>query len=139
MLLQFLGDQLRQGVDAVHAEDQVDIGVALAQLFHNMLLLGHAAADADHQPRVFFLKLFERPHIAEYALLGMLTYGAGIKKDQISLLDRIAQAVAHILQNALDLFTVIDILLASVTPSIYEGRMVVIPVSYTHLTLPTIA
>ena len=56
----------------------------------------------------------------------MLTHGAGIKKDQISLLGRIAQAVAHILQNALDLFTVIDILLAAVAADIGQRRGLVI-------------
>ena len=65
-----LGQHGGQPVNAVHAKDKVHIGVALAQLFDNVLLLGHAAADTDHQTRVLLLELFQRADIAENALLG---------------------------------------------------------------------
>ena len=120
MLLQFLGDQLRQGVDAVHAEHQIHIGVALAQLFHHMLLVGHATAQADHQAGLFFLQALECTHIAEDALLGVLTHGAGVEEDKIGVLRLVAQAVADIHQHALDALAVVDVLLAAV--AVDEGQ-----------------
>ena len=79
-----------------------------------MLLLGHAAADTDHQARVLLLELFQRADIAENALLGVLTHGAGVEQDEVGVFDIVAQAVADILQNALDLLAVVDVLLAAV-------------------------
>ena len=92
-----LGQHGGQTVNAVHAKDKVHIGVALAQLFDDVLLLGHAAADADHQTRVLLLELFQRTDIAENALLGVLTHGAGVKQDEVGVFDIVAQAVADIL------------------------------------------
>ena len=81
MLLQLLGNELRQGVDAVHAEHEVHIGVALAQLFHHMLLVGHASAQADDQAGLFLLEALEGAHIAEHPLLGVLTHSAGVEQN----------------------------------------------------------
>ena len=58
VLLEFLGNELGQGVDPVHAKDQIHIGVALSELFHHMLLVCHAAAQTDDQPRLFLLEPF---------------------------------------------------------------------------------
>ena len=120
MLLQLLGNELGQGVDAIHAEDQIHVGVALAQLFHHMLLVGHTAAQADHQAGLFFLQALERPHIAEDALLGVLTHGAGVEENEIGVLRLVAQAVADIHQHALDALAVVDVLLAAV--AVDEGQ-----------------
>ena len=82
MLLQLLGNELGQRIDAVHTKDQIDIGIALAQLFHHMLLVGHAAAQADHQAALFLLQALQCTHIAEHALLGVLSHGAGVEEDE---------------------------------------------------------
>ena len=97
VLLQLLGDELRQGVDAVHAEHKIDVGVALAQLFHHMLLVSHAAAQADDKAALFLLETLQRAHVSEHALLGVLTHGAGVEQDEVGVFDIVAQAVADIL------------------------------------------
>ena len=90
-----------------------------------MLLLGHAAADADHQTRVLLLELFQRADIAENALLGVLTHGAGVEQDEVGVFDIVAQTVADILQNALDLLAVVDVLLAAVAAHIRQRRCLI--------------
>ena len=120
MLLQFLGDQLRQGVDAVHAKHQIHIGVALAQLFHNMLLVSHAAAQANDEAGLFFLKALQRAHVAEHPLLGVLTHSAGVEQNQVGILGLIAQAVADIYQHALDALAIVDVLLTAV--AVHKGQ-----------------
>ena len=120
-----LGQHGGQAVDAVHAEDQVDVGVALAQLLHDVGLLGHAAANADDEARVLLFQLFQRTYVAENTLLGMFAHGAGVEKDEVGMLNVIAQAKADILQNALDLLAVIDVLLAAVAAHIGQGRRIV--------------
>ena len=120
-----LGQHGGQPVNAVHAKDKVHIGVALAQLFDDVLLLGHAAADADHQTRVLLLELFQRADIAENALFGVLTHGAGVEQDEVGVFDIVAQAVADILQNALDLLAVVDVLLAAVAAHIRQRRCLI--------------
>ena len=125
MLLQLLGNELRQGVDAVHAEHKIDVGVALAQLFHHMLLVGHAAAQADHQAALFLLQALQCTHIAEHALLGVFPHGAGGEEDEVCILGLIAQAVADIHQHTLDALAVVDVLLAAVAVDERQRRGVV--------------
>ena len=80
-LLQFLSDELGQRVDAVHTENEVHVGVALAQLFYNVLLVGHAAAEADDEAVLLLFQALESAHVTENTLLGVLTDGAGVEKD----------------------------------------------------------
>ena len=128
MLLQLLGDQLRQGVDAVHAEHEVHIGVAPAQLFHHMLLVGHASAQADDQAGLFLFEALEGTHIAEHPLLGVLTHSAGVEEDQVGVLRLVAQAVANIHQHTLDALAVVDVLLAAV--AVHKGQRGVVSLLY---------
>jgi hypothetical protein len=123
VLLQLLGDELGQGVDAVHAEDEVNVGVALAQLLHDVLLVGHAAAESDDKAALFLLQALEGAHVAENALLGVLTDGTGVKEDEVGILGLVAQAVADVHQHALDALAVVDVLLTAV--AVDEGRGVV--------------
>ena len=90
-----------------------------------MGLLGHAAANADDEARVLLFQLFQRTYVAENTLLGMFAHGAGVEKDEVGVLNVIAQAKADILQNALDLLAVIDVLLAAVAAHIGQGRRIV--------------
>ena len=123
MLLQLLGDELRQGVDAVHAEHKIDVGVALAQLFHHMLLVGHAAAQTDDKAAFFLLETLQRAHVAEHALLGVLAHGAGVEQDEVGIFGLITQAVADIHQHALDALAVV--LLAAVAVHESQRRRIV--------------
>ena len=115
-----------QTVDAVHAEHQINIRVALTQLFNNVGLLRHTAADADHQAGVLLLELFQRTHVAENALLGVFAHSAGVEQNQVGVFNRIAQTVADILQNTADLFAVVDVLLAAVAAHIRQRRRFVV-------------
>ena len=59
------------------------------------------------------------------ALLGVLTHGAGVEQDEVGVFDIVAQAVADILQNALDLLAVVDVLLAAVAAYIRQRRCLI--------------
>ena len=95
------------------AEDQIHKGVALPQFLRHMLLLDHAPAKTDDQPRMAALEIFQRPHVAEHPVLRMLPHRAGVKKDQIRLLRPLGEAEAHGTQHSLDPFGIGDILLAA--------------------------
>ena len=123
--LQLLRDELGQRVDAVHTEDQIHIGVALAQLFHDVLLVGHAAAQADHQTGLFLLETLQRTHVAEHTLLGVFADGAGVEKDQIGVFGLVAQAVADVHQHTLDPLAVVDVLLTAIAVDKGHRRRVV--------------
>ena len=71
-------------------------------------------------------QLFQRAHVAEHPLLGVLAHGAGVEQNQVGLLDAVADAEAHVLQNALELFAVVDVLLAAVAVHVGHGRGVVV-------------
>ena len=85
-----------------------------------MLLVGHAAAQADDEAGLFFLKALQRAHVAEHPLLGVLTHGAGVEQDQVGILGLIAQAVADIHQHALDALAIVDVLLTAI--AVYKGQ-----------------
>ena len=120
MLLQFLSDELGQRVDAVHTEHEVHVGVALAQLFYNVLLVGHAAAEADDEAVLLLFQALESAHVTENTLFGVLTDGAGVEKDEVGVLRFVTQAVADVHQHTLDALAVVDILLAAV--AVDEGQ-----------------
>ena len=123
-----MGSQARNSLsrrDAVHPKDQVHIGVAAAQFFHHLLLVGHAAAQPDDEARLFLLEALEGPHVAEHPLLGVLPHGAGVEEDQVGVLGPVAQAVADVHQHALDPLAVVDVLLAAVAVDEGQGRRVI--------------
>ena len=125
LFLQAAGQQVGQGVDAVHPKDEVDVGVAFAHLFHDLLLVGHAAAQPDQKARLFLLEALEGPDVAEDPLLGVLPHGAGVEEDQVGLFGGVAQAVADVSQDAFQPLAVVDVLLAAVAVDIGQGRGVV--------------
>lgn len=94
--MQLLGVSWGRVLDAIHAEDEVNVGVALAQLLHDVGLLGHAAANADDEARVLLFQLFQRTYVAENTLLGMFAHGTGVEKDEVGVLNVIAQAETDI-------------------------------------------
>ena len=85
-----------------------------------MLLVGHAAAQADDEAGLFFLEPFQRAHVAEHPLLSVLTHSAGIEQNQVSIFGLIAQAIADIYQHALDALAVVDVLLTAV--AVHKGQ-----------------
>ena len=125
LFLQAAGQQVGQGVDAVHPKDEVDVGVAFAHLFHDLLLIGHAAAQPDQKARFFLLEALEGPDVAEDPLLGVLPHGAGVEEDQVGLFRGVAQAVADVGQDAFQPLAVVDVLLTAVAVDIGQGRGVV--------------
>ena len=76
---------------------------------------------------IFFFELFQRSHVAEHPLLGVLPHGAGIEEDQVGLLHILTDAKAGIQQYAADFFAVVDVLLTAVAVYIGHGRAVVKP------------
>ena len=120
MLLQLLGNELRQGIDSVHAKHKVNVRIALAQLFYHVLLVGHASAQADDEIMLFFLESLQGTYIAEHTLLGMLTHGAGVEEDQVCILGLIAQAIADVHQHTLDPLAVVHVLLTAI--AVHKGQ-----------------
>ena len=125
MLFQFPHNQARQGVDAVHAKDQIHIGVALAQFFHHMLLIGHAAAQADDEAGLFLFQPLEGAHVAENPLFCVFPHGAGVEEDQVCVFRFIAQTVPDVYQHAFDPLAVVDILLAAVAVDVSQRRGII--------------
>ena len=72
------------------------------------------------RPRFFSFQALQCTHIAEHALLGVLTHGAGIEEDEVCILGLIAQAVADIHQHALDALAIVDVLLTAI--AVHKGQ-----------------
>ena len=75
---------------------------------------------AQPEPMEWLKEAIDKYDIAEDALLGVLTHGAGVEEDEVGVLRLVAQAVADIHQHALDALAVVDVLLAAV--AVDEGQ-----------------
>ena len=120
-------EKLRQAPRGIAAHHKVHIGVAHFQLFADLLLLGHAAGQGNNKVGLLLFEALERPHIAEYPLLGVFPDGAGIVEDQVGLPDVIGKAVAQLRQHALEPFPVINALLAPEGMNMGQRRGFVMP------------
>jgi hypothetical protein len=78
------GDHLRQAVQGLRAEDEVDIGCAGDD--GGALLAGDATADADHQVRVDLLQVPDAAEVVEHLLLRLLAHRAGVEQDDVGFL-----------------------------------------------------
>ena len=96
------------------AENNVHKGIALAELFSNMLLLNHTAANRNYHIRIFAVGFFQYANIAENSLLGVFPNGAGIEYYELSSLGSMGYGVAHLLKYSLKLFAVRKVLLTAV-------------------------
>jgi hypothetical protein len=76
-------DHLRQPVQGLRAEHEVDIGRALDD--GRAFLAGHAAADADQH--ALLLQVLDAAEVGEDLLLRLLAHRAGVEEDQVGLLD----------------------------------------------------
>ena len=77
------GNHLRQPVQGLRAEDQVDIGRAFDQ--RRAFLAGHAATHTDQHALLF--KVLDAAQVAEHLFLRLLAHRAGIEQNQVGLLD----------------------------------------------------
>ena len=106
-------DHLRELPKGLGAEDQVHVAIGLADLLSHVLLLHHAAAQADELLRVAALGVDQGAHVAEHPLLGVLPDGAGVEDDEIRLLHILRQGEAALGQHPHELLPVGHILLAA--------------------------
>ena len=79
---------LREFVDGVRPEDNVDVRIALAEFLDDRLLLRHASAHGDHQAGVLLLDGFQRTNVAEHAVLRMFPDRAGVEYHKVGILGR---------------------------------------------------
>ena len=98
----------------MRAEDEIHHAVGFFQLFRHVFLLHHAAAHGDDLVRVLLLRVVERADVAEHALLGVLTHGAGVDDHHIRLVSILREPKAHRAQVSAQFFAVGLILLAAV-------------------------
>ena len=87
----------------------------------HVLLPGHAAADADHLPRVAALGVGQGPHVAEHPVLGVFPDGAGVHQHQVGPLLGVGEGIAHPGQVAPEALGVGLVLLAAV--GVHEGQL----------------
>ena len=106
------------------AENQPHKGIAFLQLFGNVLLLHHAAAQPDQRVRTAALDVFERPHIAKHAILGVFPHRAGVEQNQIRVVRRFGEREAHVRQHSFHAFGIRHVLLAAVGAYIAKRRFI---------------
>ena len=78
-----LGDQLRQAMQGLRPEDDVDIGRALDD--RRPFLGRDAAANADDQSGLALLEQTHPPQIVEHPLLRLFAHRAGVEEDDVRL------------------------------------------------------
>lgn len=69
---------------------------------------------------LLLFQALESAHVTENTLLGVLTDGAGVEKDEVGVLRFVTQAVTDVHQHTLDALAVVDILLTAV--AVDEGQ-----------------
>ena len=89
------------------------MAVGLLHSLGDPLLLGHAAAQADHLLRVFLFCVGENAQIAEDPLFRVLPDGAGVQNHQIRLLGVLCKGKAAVGQHPHQLLTVRHVLLTA--------------------------
>ena len=115
-----LFQQLREAPELVGPEDQVHDGIGLLDLFGDVGLLHHAAADGDNLPGPGLFGVVQRAHVAEDPHLRVLPHGAGVDHDDVRLELILGEAAAHLPQVAPQLFAVGLVLLAAV--GVHHGQ-----------------
>ena len=77
-------DQLRQPMQRLRAEHDVDIGRALDD--RRAFLAGNTAADADHEVGIQPLQVLDAPEIGEHLFLRLFAHRAGVEEDDVGIL-----------------------------------------------------
>ena len=76
---------MRQPMNIMRAEDQVDEGVLLHDPADDRLFLRHAAAYAENKFRLLGLQMLQMSELAEHFVFRILAHGAGIEQNDIGL------------------------------------------------------
>ena len=114
--------QLRKLPQGLRAEYQVHMAVGMLDLIRHRRLLGHAAADAEQEVRVFLLGVDQLAHRAEHLFFRVLPDGAGIEDDDVRLIGVLGKGAAHVPQHPHDTLAVRHVLLAPVGLHAGQGR-----------------
>ena len=99
------------------------MAVRLAQLVRHMLLLGHAAAQADDLFRVAPLTVNQSAHVAQHPLLGVLPDGAGIDDDEVGIPVCVRHLIPHLGEHTPEQLGIRFVLLAAVSVHIGQGHL----------------
>ena len=88
----------------MRSEDQVDKGIALFDLLHNMLFLHHAAAETDDHISLFLLDAVQMTETAVDVLVCIFTDCTGVVNDKVRLVLIVRILKAGCGENSPDLF-----------------------------------
>jgi len=105
--------QLRQAVDVLGAENEVDKRIALANLGHRFSLRHQAPCQTNDQVWSIAPDVLDDTKMAEKAVVGIFAHTTGVQQDQVCLPRCGNRLVAHFIQQASHAFAVIFILLAA--------------------------
>ena len=106
--------KVRQTVDVVGAEDQIDLAVAVDHSSDDRFLLGHTAAENDDPVFVGLFPGFQGTDLAQHPFFGSLSDRAGVEDQHIPFFRNLGAGVAHQLHHTGHRFPVTDIGLAAV-------------------------
>ena len=118
-------NEFRKTMNKLCSKQNVDKWIAVFYLFGDLLLLGHAAAQNDYAT-VTSLMLFEGTYVTKNAVFGVFPYCAGVKEDQIGLVNIFGKVEAHIPKHSLHSLGIADILLTAVGVNVGK-RLFIIP------------
>ena len=97
----------------MRTEQQIDLRIALFNLFNILFLLRHAAAQRDDDIRPLLLEMAQRADVAEGTILRMLAHCTGVEQDEIRLFRAACHFISHFMQHAANAFGIRLILLAA--------------------------
>ena len=106
------------------SEHHVNKRETIKQFFRDLLLLHHAAANAENQTRILLFKLFYKTDIAESSKFGMLPNAACIEKYKISRFFAISFCVAALNKHTRNVFGVMLVHLAAISLDIVGKTLV---------------
>ena len=106
--------------ELLRAEGKINIGIASLDTVDGLLFGNHAAGNADDQRRIFRFQMLIATRDGKRSLLRVITHGAGIDDDDVSVLLFIGLFITHRLQHTRNALTVRFVLLTAVR---YHARL----------------
>lgn len=97
---QYAIKQRRKAPQRMRTEQQIDLRIALFDLFNILFLLRHAAAQRDDDIRPLLLEMAQRADVAEGTILRMLSHCTGVEQDEIRLFRAVCHFISHFMQHA---------------------------------------
>ena len=125
-----LVQKLGENMHTMRAEHQSDKGKAPLYALGDVLLLHHTSAQGDEYLGMTALELFERSHITEHPVLGVLTHRTGVEEYEVGFFYILGKAVARAREHTLDALAVGDVLLTAVGAHI--GERLIAELAYAH-------